>query len=75
MKILTNSFSFNEGNDYLDVEVHDGEKWIELKIETTESFPILSREDLDTIYHRLCEVFDDFEKDKKVVKYEGNIFK
>lgn len=65
MKILTNSFSFQEGNDYLDVEVHEGEKWIELKIETTESFPISSREDLDIIYHKLCEVLDSFEKEEK----------
>lgn len=65
MKIVTNSFSFQEGNDYLDVEVHEGEKWIELKIETTESFPIQSREDLDIIYHKLCEVLDSFEKEEK----------
>lgn len=65
MKLLTNSFSFQEGNDYLDVEVHEGEKWIELKIETTESFPIQSRKDLDMIYHKLCEVFDSFENEEK----------
>jgi 2-oxoglutarate dehydrogenase complex dehydrogenase (E1) component-like enzyme len=65
MKIITNSFAFQEGNDYLDVEVHEAEKWIELKIETSESFPIQSREDLDMIYHKLCEVFDEFKKDKK----------
>jgi 2-oxoglutarate dehydrogenase complex dehydrogenase (E1) component-like enzyme len=69
MKILTNSFSFQEGNDYLDVEVHEAEKWIELKIETTDGFPIQSREDLDTIYHKLCEILDSFEnKETKINK-------
>jgi 2-oxoglutarate dehydrogenase complex dehydrogenase (E1) component-like enzyme len=63
MKILIDQFSFQQGKDYLDVEVHHTEKWIELKIETSESFPIQSRKELDTIYHKLCEIFDDFEKD------------
>lgn len=65
MEIVRNSFAFKEGNDYLDVEVHEAEKWIELKIETTDGFPIQSREDLDMIYHTLCEVLDSFEKEEK----------
>jgi 2-oxoglutarate dehydrogenase complex dehydrogenase (E1) component-like enzyme len=64
MKIFIDHFSFCEGNDYLDVNVHYNEKWIELKIETTDSFPIQSRDELDLIYKKLCEVFDSFE-DKK----------
>jgi len=75
MKILTDHFTFQTGHDYLDVDVHYVEKWLELKIESTDSFPIQSREDLDMIYHRLCGVFDEFDKDKTIVKYEGNIFK
>lgn len=63
MKIIIDQFSFQQGNDYLDVEVHHAEKWIELKIETSESFPIQSREDLDTIYHKLCEIFDNFKEE------------
>jgi hypothetical protein len=70
MKCEINNFSFCEGNDYLDVEVHYVEKWIELKIESTDSFPIQSRKELDMIYHRLCGVFDEFDKDKTIVKYE-----
>lgn len=64
MKILIEQFSFQQGNDYLDVEVHHTEKWIELKIETSESFPIQNKEELDTIYQKLYEVLDEFEKDK-----------
>jgi len=59
-------FSFQEGNDYLDVEVHHQEKWIELKIETSESFPIQSRDELNMIYNKLCEVFDEFERETKL---------
>jgi 2-oxoglutarate dehydrogenase complex dehydrogenase (E1) component-like enzyme len=66
MKCEINNFSFCEGNDYLDVEVHYGEKWIELKIESTDSFPIQSREELDMIYKKLCKVFDTFEDKKQI---------
>jgi 2-oxoglutarate dehydrogenase complex dehydrogenase (E1) component-like enzyme len=65
MKYEINNFSFCEGTDWLDVEVHHEENWIELKIETSNSFPIPSREELDIIYKKLCEVFDTFE-DKKI---------
>jgi 2-oxoglutarate dehydrogenase complex dehydrogenase (E1) component-like enzyme len=61
MKYEINNFSFSEGCDYLDVDIHHAEKWIELKIETTDSFPIQSRKELDMIYKKLCEVFDSFE--------------
>jgi len=66
MRYKINNFSFCEGIDCLDVDVHYEEKWIELKIETTDSFPIQSREELDIIYKKLCEIFDKFEdKDSK----------
>ena len=63
MKYQVQQFSFKEGNDYLDVEVHLEEEWIELKIETSDSFPIQSQKDLDFIYQKLTEVFSSFEKD------------
>jgi 2-oxoglutarate dehydrogenase complex dehydrogenase (E1) component-like enzyme len=65
MKYEINNFSFSEGNDYLDVEIHHEEKWIELKIETSDSFPISSRKELDIIYKKLCKVFDSFEDTDK----------
>jgi len=68
MKCEINNLSFSEGSDYLDVEVHHDENWIELKIETTDSFPIASRKELDMIYKKLCEVFDMFEDVDKDIK-------
>jgi 2-oxoglutarate dehydrogenase complex dehydrogenase (E1) component-like enzyme len=65
MKYEINNFSFSEGNDYLDVAIHYEEKWIELKIETSDSFPIQSKEELDMIYKKLCKVFDRFEDTDK----------
>ena len=62
MECEINSLSFVNGNDYLDVDVHHPEKWIELKIETTESFPIESQEQLDFIYHKLSEILKKFEE-------------
>ena len=62
MKYQVDKFSFKEGNDYLDVEVHAEEEWVELKIETSNSFPIQSQKDLDFIYQKLTEVFSSFEK-------------
>jgi 2-oxoglutarate dehydrogenase complex dehydrogenase (E1) component-like enzyme len=62
MKYQVQQFSFKEGNDYLDVEVHAEEEWVELKIETSNSFPIQSQKDLDFIYQKLTEVFSSFEK-------------
>jgi 2-oxoglutarate dehydrogenase complex dehydrogenase (E1) component-like enzyme len=63
MKYEIQQFSFKEGSDYLDVEAHPEEEWIELKIETSNSFPIQSQKDLDFIYQKLTEVFSSFEKD------------
>ncbi len=62
MKYQVEQFSFKEGTDYLDVEVHAAEEWVELKIETSSSFPIQSQKDLDFIYQKLTEVFSSFEK-------------
>jgi 2-oxoglutarate dehydrogenase complex dehydrogenase (E1) component-like enzyme len=62
VKYQVDKFSFKEGNDYLDVEVHAEEEWVELKIETSNSFPIQSQKDLDFIYQKLTEVFSSFEK-------------
>jgi 2-oxoglutarate dehydrogenase complex dehydrogenase (E1) component-like enzyme len=53
--LLQDSFSFKKGVDFLDVTVHHSESWLELKIETTESFPIESLEELDFIYEKLKE--------------------
>jgi hypothetical protein len=54
MKLNIEKFSFENGPDYLDVETHL-EGWIELKIETSESFAIENQEDLDFIYQKLTE--------------------
>jgi 2-oxoglutarate dehydrogenase complex dehydrogenase (E1) component-like enzyme len=62
MKYQVDKFSFKEGNDYLDVEVHTEEEWVELKIETSNSFPIQSQKDLDFIYQKLTKVFTSFKK-------------
>ena len=63
MECEINSLSFVHENDYLDVDIHHTEKWIELKIETTESFSIESQEQLDFIYHKLSEILKKFEKE------------
>ncbi len=63
MECEINSLSFVNRNDYLDVDIHHSEKWIELKIETTESFSIESQEQLDFIYHKLSEILKKFEKE------------
>ena len=62
MECEINSLSFVNGNDYLDVDIHHCEKWIELKIETTDSFPIESQEQLDFIYHKLSEILKKFQE-------------
>jgi len=54
MKLNIEKFSFENGPDYLDVEINL-EGWIELKIETSESFAIENQEDLDFIYQKLTE--------------------
>jgi hypothetical protein len=56
IKIETYSIGFVKGIDALDVQIHQEEGWIELKIETTESFPITSIEELDTIYKKLRKI-------------------
>ena len=62
MECEINNLSFVNGNDYLDVDIHHCEKWIELKIETTDSFPIESQEQLDFIYHKLSEILKKFQE-------------
>ena len=48
-------FSIQKGQDFIDVELHHTEGWMELKIETTESFAIETQEELDFIYEKLTE--------------------
>lgn len=62
IKITEHEFSFdtNDGQ-YLDVKVH-AEGYVELKIETTDSFIIESEEDLDLIYQKLKSVFKQFKQ-------------
>jgi len=57
IKMNIEQFSIQKGNDFIDVEMHHTEGWMELKIETTESFPIESQEDIDFIYEKLTEAF------------------
>jgi len=51
LKVKIDEFSFEKGNDFLDVVVHQTENWVELKIDG--SFPIESIEDLELIYRTL----------------------
>lgn len=62
MKYQVEQFSFKEDKHYLDVEIHSEEGWIELKMETTNRFPVQSQKDLDFIYQKLSEVFSSFEE-------------
>lgn len=55
VQVITDQFSFKKDNDFIDVIVHHTEGWLELKIETTDSFPIETQEELDVIYQRLSE--------------------
>jgi hypothetical protein len=57
IKMNMDQFSIQKGSDFIDVELHHTEGWMELKIETTESFPIESQEDIDFIYQKLTEAF------------------
>jgi hypothetical protein len=57
IKMNLDQFSIQKGSDFIDVEMHYAEGWMELKIETTESFPIESLEDIDFIYKKLTEAF------------------
>jgi hypothetical protein len=58
IKMNMDAFSIQKGNDFIDVEIHHTEGWMELKIDTTESFPIESQEDIDFIYKKLTEAFN-----------------
>lgn len=53
LKVKIDEFSFQKDGDYLNVVVHSGENWIELKTDTSGSFPIESLEELETIYRTL----------------------
>jgi len=57
IKMNIDQFSIQKGNDFIDVEMHHTEGWMELKIDTSESFPIESQEDIDFIYKKLTEAF------------------
>jgi len=57
IKMNMDQFSIQKGSDFIDVELHHTEGWMELKIETTESFPIESQKDIDFIYEKLTEAF------------------
>ena len=62
IKMNIDEFSIQKGNDYIDVQMHHTEGWMELKIETTDSFPIESQEELDFIYEKLTEAFKSLNK-------------
>ena len=57
IKMNMDQFSIQKGSDFIDVELHHAEGWMELKIETTESFPIETQEDINFIYEKLTEAF------------------
>jgi hypothetical protein len=58
IKTNIDQFSIQKGNDFIDVEMHHAEGWMELKIDTSDSFPIESQEDIDFIYKKLTEAFN-----------------
>jgi len=58
IKMNIDQFSIQKGNDFIDVEMHHAEGWMELKIDTSDSFPIESQEDIDFIYKKLTEAFN-----------------
>jgi hypothetical protein len=55
IKMNMDQFSIQKGQDFIDVELHHTEGWMELKIETTDSFAIETQEELDFIYEKLTE--------------------
>jgi hypothetical protein len=55
IKMNMDQFSIQKGQDFIDVELHHTEGWMELKIETTKSFAIETQEELDFIYEKLTE--------------------
>jgi hypothetical protein len=58
IKMNIEQFSIQKGNDFIDVEMHHTEGWMDLKIDTSDSFPIESQEDIDFIYKKLTEAFN-----------------
>jgi hypothetical protein len=58
IKMNMDQFSIQKGQDFIDVELHHTEGWMELKIDTSDSFPIESQEDIDFIYKKLTEAFN-----------------
>jgi hypothetical protein len=58
IKMNIDQFSIQKGNDFIDVEMHHTEGWMDLKIDTSDSFPIESQEDIDFIYKKLTEAFN-----------------
>jgi len=58
IKMNMDAFSIQKGDDFIDIEIHHTEGWMELKIDTTESFPIESQEEIDFIYAKLTEAFN-----------------
>lgn len=53
----TNDLTFKKGEEYLDVKWHI-EGWLELKIETSDSFTIESEEEIDIICRKLKEMIN-----------------
>jgi len=64
IKMNMDQFSIQKGQDFIDVELHHTEGWMELKIETTDSFPIETQEELDFIYEKLTEAFKSLKQEK-----------
>ena len=58
IKMNIEQFSIQKGNDFIDVEMHHTEGWMDLKIDTSDSFPIESQGDIDFIYKKLTEAFN-----------------
>ena len=57
IKMNVDQFSIQKDFDFIDVQLHHTEGWMELKIETTDSFSIESQEEIDFIYEKLTEAF------------------
>jgi hypothetical protein len=57
IKMNLDQFSIQKDFDFIDVQLHHTEGWMELKIETTDSFSIESQEEIDFIYEKLTEAF------------------
>lgn len=51
-----NEYYFQIGEDYLDVDINRLEGYLELKIETTDSFPIESEEQINEICKKLKQL-------------------